>query len=417
MKKTVVLSYSGGLDTSCAIRWLQETYQMNVVAVMVDVGQNEDLPAAKQKALDLGALEAYLLDRRQEFAEQYVFPALQANALYEGVYPLVSALSRPLIAREVMQVAERIGAAAVAHGCTGKGNDQVRFDLSFQVLNPTMQVIAPIREWSFSRLELLDYAKEKGVPVPVTRKSPYSIDANLWGRSIESGVLEDPMTEPPADAFSLTVDPGQAPDEPRYLEIGFEQGIPVSIDGERLFPVELIASLNQIVGGHGVGRIDHIESRLVGIKSREVYEAPAALFLITAHQALEALTLPRELLHLKRSLEMDFARCVYFGLWFSPMVEAICRFVEATQEHVSGTVRLKLFKGGMRVVGKWSERALYQKDLATYGEGDAFDHKAAEGFIRLYGLETMLYAGQRRKHEGMESTLQQKKGNSLIGTV
>jgi len=392
MRKTVVLSYSGGLDTSCAIPWLQEKYGLGVIALIADVGQNEDLLQARQKALDLGALEAYLVDLRQEFVEEYVFTALRANALYEGVYPLISALSRPLIAREVVKTAERVGAAAVAHGCTGKGNDQVRLDLAFQALNPAFQIIAPIREWSFSRPELLEYAREKNVPVPVTKKSPYSIDANLWGRSIESGILEDPLFEAPEDAFQLSVDPLLAPEEPQYLEITFNKGLPVAIDGEKLFPVELIAKLNEIAGKHGCGRIDHIESRLVGIKSREIYEAPAALCLIQAHQALEALTLPGELLDLKRTLENRFARLVYNGLWFSPMVEAIRDFMTKTQEQVSGEIRLKLYKGSVKAVGKSSAFSIYKKTLATYEEGDTFDHQAALGFIRLFGLEQLQYA-------------------------
>ncbi len=387
----VVLAYSGGLDTSTAIKWIEEKYGLGVIAVTIDVGQGEDLEKIKDKAIKIGAKKVYVFDKKEEFVNEFVIPALRANALYEGVYPLISSLSRPLIARTIVEVARKEGAVAVAHGCTGKGNDQVRFDVSFNILAPDLKVIAPIREWGFSRDELIDYAKKKGVPVPVTKKSPYSIDFNVWGRSIEAGVLEDPYVEPPEDAFVMTVSPEKAPDKPTYVEVDFEKGIPVAVDGKKMSPLEVIQLLNRIGGENGFGRIDHIESRLVGIKSREVYEAPGALSLIEAHRALEYLTLPKELIFIKQNLSNYYARLVYFGQWFSPMREAIDAFMEKTQEHVTGTVRLKYYRGSMKVVGRKSPESLYREELATYSEGDKFDHRASEGFIKIYGLDLVLY--------------------------
>jgi len=387
----VVLAYSGGLDTSTAIKWIEEKYGLGVIAVTIDVGQGEDLEAIREKALKIGAKKVFVFDKKEEFVRDYVLPALKANALYEGVYPLISSLSRPLIAKTIVDVAKKEGAVAVAHGCTGKGNDQVRFDVSFNILAPELKVIAPIREWGFSRDELIDYAKEKGVPVPVTKKSPYSIDFNIWGRSIEAGVLEDPYIEPPEDAFVMTVSPEKAPDKPSYVEIEFEKGVPVAVNGEKKSLLEIIEFMNKVGGENGFGRIDHIESRLVGIKSREVYEAPGALSLIEAHRALEAMVLPKDLIFLKQNLSNYFARLIYFGQWFSPMREAIEAFMEKTQEHVTGTVRLKFYKGSMQVVGRKSPRSIYKEELATYSEGDKFDHKASEGFIKIYGLDLVLY--------------------------
>ncbi len=387
----VVLAYSGGLDTSTAIKWIQDKYGYGVIAVTIDVGQGEDLEEIKEKAYKIGAKKVYVFDKKEEFVNEYVLPALKANALYEGVYPLISSLSRPLIAKTLVEVAEKENAVAVAHGCTGKGNDQVRFDVSFNILAPHLKVIAPIREWQFSRDELIDYAKEKGVPIPVTKKSPYSIDFNIWGRSIEAGVLEDPYVEPPEDAFLMTVAPEKAPDEPTYVEVEFEKGVPVGINSEKKSFLEIIEYLNKVGGENGYGRIDHIESRLVGIKSREVYEAPGALSLIEAHKALEFLTLPKDLIFLKQNLSNYYARLVYFGKWFSPMKEALDAFMEKTQEHVTGTVRLKFYKGSMQIVGRKSPKAIYRKELATYSEGDKFDHKASEGFIKIFGLELVLY--------------------------
>lgn len=398
---TAVLAYSGGLDTSCAVKWIKDNYGLDVVAVVVDIGQEENLRRIRDKALAIGAKDAVILDKRREFVQDFILPALKANALYEGVYPLLSSLSRPLIARAVVDVAEGVEAQAVAHGCTGKGNDQVRFDLSFNVLNPSLQIIAPIREWSYSRSALIEYAKANKIPVPVTKKSPYSIDANLWGRSIESGVLEDPWVEPPEDVFKLTVSPRKASDKPSYVEVEFHKGIPVALGGTELDPVELIRRLGATAGAAGFGRIDHIESRLVGIKSREIYEAPAALALIEAHKALEFMTLPKDLLHLKRQLEAQFARLVYFGEWFSPQLCAIQAFMEETQESVSGTVNLKFYKGGLAVAGRKSDYSIYREDLATYGEGDAFDHTASKGFIKIFGLENALYEQIKRTRNGL----------------
>jgi len=408
--ETAVLAYSGGLDTSCAVKWIKDNYGLDVVAVVVDVGQDENLRRIRDKALAIGAKDALVFDKRREFVQDFILPALRANALYEGVYPLLSSLSRPLIARTVVDVAEGLEAKAVAHGCTGKGNDQVRFDLSFNILNPALQIIAPIREWAYSRSALIEYAKANKIPVPVTKKSPYSIDANLWGRSIESGVLEDPWVEPPADVFKLTVPAEKAPDKPVYVEVEFHKGVPVALDGTELDPVELIRRLGATAGAAGYGRIDHIESRLVGIKSREVYEAPAALALIEAHKALEFMTLPKDLLHLKRQLEGPFARLVYFGEWFSPQLDALQAFMEETQENVSGTVNLKFYKGGLTIAGRKSEYSIYREELATYGDGDRYDHGASKGFIKIFGMENVLYEQIRKTRNGLGRS-SRSKGN------
>lgn len=393
----VVLAYSGGLDTSCSIRWLQERYGLSVVTLTLDVGQQEDLTPIAEKARRLGVLRAYVVDAREEFVRDFVFPALRANARYEGVYPLISALSRPLIARHLVAVAEREGAEYVAHGCTGKGNDQVRIELGVAALNPGLKVIAPVREWRMSRPELLRYAEERGIPVKASQAKPYSIDENLWGRSIEAGVLEDPMAEPPEDAFEWTRSVATVPDEPLECSVTFEAGVPVALNGVPTPPVTLIQTLNEWAGLHGVGRIDHIESRLVGIKSREVYEAPAATVLLQAHAALESMILPRELLHFKQAMDLKYAELVYYGLWYSPLREALDAFMQKTQEVVTGTVHLRLWKGHVQVIGRESPYSLYQKRLATYDVDDVFDHRAAEGFIRLWGLESQEYYAARRR--------------------
>ncbi|MBC7247863.1 MAG: argininosuccinate synthase [Actinobacteria bacterium] len=398
MKETVILAYSGGLDTSVAIRWLQERYGMEVVALAADLGQPGDLEEVRRKALEIGAVDAVNLDLRGAFAEDYVLPALKANALYEGKYPLATSLARPLIAAALVEEARKRGATAVAHGCTGKGNDQVRFDLTVMALGPDLRIIAPLREWNMSREEEIEYARERGIPVPVTMESPYSVDENLWGRSCEAGILEDPTVEPPEDAFAWTVSPAQAPDEPRYVEISFAGGRPVALDGEELGLVELIQRLNRLGGEHGVGRIDMVENRLVGIKSREIYEAPAASILIEAHRALEALTLTRETMHFKPLLEGKFAELVYFGLWHDPLRSALAAAVEATQGVVSGEVRVKLFKGSCTVVGRSSPCSLYDYSLATYDRADAFSHRASEGFIELWGLPLKVWG--RKQGEG-----------------
>ncbi|MDN5331594.1 MAG: argininosuccinate synthase [Tepidanaerobacteraceae bacterium] len=395
--KKVVLAYSGGLDTSVAIKWLKEKYDCEVIAFCADLGEGKDLDFIKEKALRIGAEKCYVADVREEFIKDYAFKALKANALYEGVYPISTALSRPLIAKYLVEIAKKEGAFAVAHGCTGKGNDQVRFDLSVAALSPELKVIAPVREWSMSREEEIDYAAKNGIPVPVGKENPFSIDQNLWGRSIECGVLEDPWVEPPEEAFEWTISPEKAPDEPAYVEITFEKGTPVAVDGKEMTPAELVANLNKIAGSHGFGRVDHVEDRLVGIKSREVYECPASLLLIEAHRHLESLTLPREVLHFKYIIEQKYAEIVYNGLWFSPLKKALEAFIEETQEVVSGTVRVKLYKGNATVVGRKSPNSLYDVKLATYAEGDLFNHKAAVGFITLWGLPTKVYAQVNKK--------------------
>ncbi len=386
MKETVILAYSGGLDTSVAIKWLEDRYDMQVVALAADLGQPGDMEAIRVKALQVGAVDAVTLDLRERFAEDFVLPALQANALYEGKYPLATSLARPLIAAAMVEEAVRRGAAAVAHGCTGKGNDQVRFDLTTMALGPELRIIAPLREWNMSREDEMAFAQEHGIPVPVTVESPYSVDENLWGRSCEAGVLEDPIVEPRDDAYEWTVDPSSSPDEPLYLEISFEAGSPNALDGEEMGLVELIAKVNELGGEHGVGRIDMVENRLVGIKSREIYEAPAATILIEAHRALESLTLTRETMHFKPLMEAKFAELVYYGLWYDPLRTALVAAMTSTQEKVSGQVRVKLYKGNCTVVGRQSEYSLYDYSLATYDRADEFSHRSSEGFIELWGL-------------------------------
>jgi argininosuccinate synthase len=386
MKETVILAYSGGLDTSVAIKWLEDRYGMQVVALAADLGQPGDMEAIRRKALDTGAIDAVVLDLKDTFAEEFILPALKANALYEGKYPLATSLARPLIASVMVEEARRRGAAAVAHGCTGKGNDQVRFDVTTMALGPDLKIIAPLREWVMSREEEIEYAREHSIPVSVTVANPYSVDENLWGRSCEAGVLEDPMTEPPEDSHEWTVSPEEAPDAPVYSEITFDSGRPIKLDGEDLELVQLIKGLNQLGAANAVGRIDMIENRLVGIKSRETYEAPAATILIEAHRALESLTLTRETMHFKPLLEQKFADLVYYGLWYEPLRSAIQAAIEVTQQKVSGKVRVKLFKGDCVVVGRESKYSLYDYSLATYDRADAFSHKSSEGFIELWGL-------------------------------
>ena len=397
MNRIAVLAYSGGLDTSCAIAWLKEDYGFDeVVAVLVDVGQDVDFDPAIARALAAGATDILLLDRKDAFADEQVAKALKANALYEGKYPLVSALSRPVIAEAVAGVAAELGAEAVVHGCTGKGNDQLRFELAFKARYPGVKVIAPLRDRIWTRDEEIDFAESRGIPVESTQEKPFSIDDNLLGRAIEAGVLEDPWAAPPEDAFALTSSPDAAP-APAEVVIGFEQGLPVSLDGEELPLAELIAALNTEAGAYGIGRIDMIENRAVGIKSRELYEAPAAMTIIAAHSALEDLVLTKGELDLKRELGARWAQLVYDGLWFSPVREAIDAFVERTQQLVTGEVRVKLAAGAPVVVGRRSEYALYAETLASYGTGETFPHAAAEGFIALSALETELAAARERK--------------------
>jgi argininosuccinate synthase len=396
-KEKIVLAYSGGLDTSVSVKWIQEKYGYDVIALGLDVGEGKDLEFIKNKALNVGAVKAYILDAKEMLAKDYILPALKANCLYEGKYPLSSALSRPLISKLLVDIAEKEGATAVAHGCTGKGNDQVRFEVSIQALNPNLKVVAPVREWGMTRDEEIEYAEKNGIPIPVDLDNPFSIDANIWGRACEAGVLEDPWAEAPEAAFDWTNPIELTPDTAEYIEIEFEQGVPVALNGEKLPLVQLIETLNEIGGKHGIGRIDHIENRLVGIKSREVYENPAALILINAHRELEFLTLTREVTQFKTQVEQQMAKIIYEGLWYSPIKPALDAFIDETQKVVSGTIRMKLFKGNHTVVGRKSIHSLYNEELATYSKGDAFDHQAAEGFIKIWGLPTKVYSEVNQK--------------------
>ncbi|EMV4664766.1 argininosuccinate synthase [Listeria monocytogenes] len=390
-KEKIVLAYSGGLDTSVAIQWLVES-GYEVIACCLDVGEGKNLGFIKEKAITVGASESYTIDAKEEFAEDFALIALQAHAYYEGKYPLISALSRPLIAKKLVEVARQEGASAIAHGCTGKGNDQVRFEVAIHALAPDLKVVSPVRDWKWSREEEINYAKEHNIPVPIDLDNPFSIDQNLWGRSNECGVLENPWTTPPEAAYDLTVSLEDAPDTPDIVEITFDAGIPISLNGENMSLANLILTLNEIAGKHGVGRIDHIENRLVGIKSREVYECPAAVTLITAHKELEDLTFVREVAHFKPIIEQKISETIYNGLWFSPLTEALVAFLKSTQKFVNGTIRVKLFKGHAIVEGRKSPNSLYDENLATYTSSDTFDQDAAVGFIKLWGLPTKVSA-------------------------
>ncbi|MFB2769637.1 argininosuccinate synthase [Pelatocladus sp. BLCC-F211] len=395
--KKVVLAYSGGVDTSVCIPYLKHEWGVEeVIALAADLGQGDELEPVREKALKSGASESLVADVKETFVKDYAFPAIQANALYENRYPLATALARPLIAKVLVETAEIYGADAIAHGCTGKGNDQVRFDVSIAALNPNLKILAPAREWGMSREETISYGENFGIPAPVKKSSPYSIDRNFLGRSIEAGILEDPTVEPPEEIYLLTKAIADTPNEPEYIEIGFIRGIPTSLNGETKRPIELIEQLNQVAGNHGVGRIDMIENRLVGIKSREIYESPAMVVLIQAHRDLESLTLTADVTHYKRGIEETYSQMIYNGLWYSPLKAALDAFIQKTQEQVSGTVQVKLFKGNATIVGRHSENSLYTPDLATYGADDKFDHKAAEGFIYVWGLPTRIWAQQRR---------------------
>jgi argininosuccinate synthase len=380
----IVLAFSGGLDTSVAIPWLAEKYGAEIVTVTLDVGQGRELVDVRERALAGGALRAHVIDAREEFAREYILPSLQAGALYENGYPLATALGRPLIAKRLVEIARMEGATAIAHGCIGKINDQVRIEVSARGIDPDIQIIAVAREWGMSRAEEIEYARRHNIGIPAL--GPYSTDSNLWGRSIECGVLEDPWAEPPEDIYTLTRAAKECPDEPAYVYIEFEAGVPVRTNGVEMPILEMIESLEIIAGAHGVGRIDMMENRLVGIKSREIYEAPAAVVLHMAHQELEKLVIPRDLERVKHDLARVYADLVYNGLWFSITRGAIDALVRAIQPRVTGTIRLKLFKGDCRVVGRKSANALYDRDLATYDSGDLFDHRAAEGFIKIWGL-------------------------------
>jgi len=382
----VVLAYSGGLDTSVAIKWIKNKYSMDVITLTVDIGNVADLEAIRQKALKLGAIKAFVIDAREPFVNSFVFPALKANAIYEGQYPLGTALGRPLIAQLLVETAKKENAVAVAHGCTGKGNDQVRFDVSVAALAPELRVIAPAREWNMTREQTIEYAQSHNIPIPITVASPYSIDENLWGRSIECGVLEDPWTEPPGDVFVWTKSPNEAPDKADYITIGFDEGIPISINGQRLNGVVLTQQVHEIASRHGVGRIDHVENRLVGIKSREIYEAPAATVLTKAHQALEAITLSKDQLRFNNIVASHYADLIYNGLWFSGLRQDLACYVDSSQKYVTGEVKVKLYKGNCHIAGRKSPYSLYDYSLATYDKGDAFDQSASPGFIHIWGL-------------------------------
>lgn len=397
-KEKVVLAYSSGLDTSVEIAWLKNK-GYDVIACCIDVGEGKDLEEVKQKGLAVGAVESIVIDAKKEFAEEYCLPALQGHAYYENKYPLVSALSRPLIVKHLVEVAKKYGATAIAHGCTGKGNDQVRFEVGIHALAPEMKIEDPIREVHWSREEEIDYAKENGIPVPITKKSPYSIDENLWGRANECGILENPWNSAPKDAYARTNALEDTPNEADVITLTFENGVPVKLNDEALQLDVLIQKLDKLAGKHGIGRIDHVENRLVGIKSREVYECPAATVLMAAHKDIEDITLEKSLAHFKIYIEDKLADVIYNGLWFSPLMNSLLAFIKESQKDVNGTVRVKLFKGNVICEGRKSANSLYDEKLATYTSADEFDQEAAAGFIKLYGLPTQVYAQVHQKGE------------------
>ena len=385
--RKIILAYSGGLDTSVILRWLIEQYKTEVIAFVADLGQGEDLEEIKEKAIKTGASKVYVEDLKDEFVRDFVFTALRANAVYEGMYLMGTSLGRPLIAKKQIEIAKKENADAVSHGATGKGNDQVRFELTYYALNPAIRVIAPWREWDFkSRKDLVSYAKNHGIPVPVTKEKPYSCDRNLFHASYEGGILEDPWAEPPENMFEMTVSPDKAPNEPTYIDIDFEKGMPVRVDGEELSPVELLHKLNKIAGKNGVGRVDMVENRFVGIKSRGVYETPGGTILHAAHRAVESLTMDREVMHLRDMLTPKFSELIYYGFWYSPEMEMLKAAINESQKNVSGTARMKIYKGTVSVAGRRSPFSLYQKDLATFEEEKVYNQKDATGFIRINAL-------------------------------
>ncbi|HTI14964.1 MAG TPA: argininosuccinate synthase [Dictyobacter sp.] len=411
---TVVLAYSGGLDTSVAIRWIKEKYDLDVIAVTVDVGNEKNLQEVAERATAIGAVKSMVVNAREDFVRYFLWPALQAGAIYEGRYPLATALARPLIARLLVEVARQEGAVAVAHGCTGKGNDQVRFDVSINTLAPDLRIIAPVREWSMTRDNEIAYAAEHNIPIKVTNASPYSVDQNLWGRSVECGVLEDPWAEPPAEVFAWTADPDQVTLEPSYYEITFQNGMPTQLNGEEIDGPTLIDTLNTEGGKYGIGRIDHVENRLVGIKSREIYEAPAASILHEAHNALETLTLSRDQVRFKEIVAGEYARLIYNGQWYSALHQDLAAYVQSTQRFVSGTVRVKFSRGRCQIVGRKSDNSLYSHELATYDSGDQFDHNAALGFIKLWALPLSTQAqAQLLPSIGIEGNLLNNKSDKV----
>ncbi|CAN5855562.1 argininosuccinate synthase [soil metagenome] len=392
--QSLVLAYSGGLDTSVAIRWLKENKGYDVIACAADIGQAKpgEMDRVRQRALDCGAVESVVVDAKEEFANDFVAPAIAANAMYMGKYPLVSALSRPLITRHLVATAEEYGAQAIAHGCTGKGNDQVRFEVTAMAIAPDLSVEAPIREWGLSREESIAWAQERDIPIPVKKDSPYSFDENMWGRTAECGILEDPWASPPEEVFERSAALADTPDQPEEMVIRFERGLPVALDDKELPLVDLVAEVDRRAGAHGIGRIDMIEDRLVGIKSREIYECPGAITLLAAHRDLEDLTLEQELAQEKRGVEGRYAQLIYNGLWYTPLKRALDAFIEVSQRYVSGDVRMTLFKGQAAVAGRRSDLALYDYDLATYDAKDAFDHTQSEGFVKLWGLPTKVWS-------------------------
>jgi argininosuccinate synthase len=391
-KQRIAVAYSGGLDTSVIVKWLQERHNADIITVTGNLGQKKEIVGLADKAYKTGAKKVYIQDLREEFVDEYLWPSLKAGALYEHTYPMATSIGRPLLAKALVDVARRERCTAVAHGCTGKGNDQVRFETAVAALGPELKVLAPLREWEFkSREEEIAYCEKHGIPVTATRENPYSIDENIWGTSIECGVLEDPMAEPPEDAYQRTVAPAKAPDKSVYVTIEFKEGIPVGLNGKQMRGVDLIDKLNAIAGANGVGRMDLVENRLVGIKSREVYEAPGAVTLHFAHRELERLTLEKEVMHFKAKIAQDYANLIYNGLWFSPLRTSLDAFINETQKVVNGLVRLKLYKGNVEISGRTSPNSLYDTKLATYTIEDQFDHKASEGFIKIYSLPIKTY--------------------------